>query len=109
MTTEMILDVAPDGSDYRLVLAADCRDCSGTGLVQSSEWARWLRRFEHEETRLKAVRPALDRGAIVDGAVAFAGEEPTEPEEVECVECEGRGLKATEAGMTILSLVRAFS
>jgi hypothetical protein len=90
-------------------LEETCGTCKGAGVVGSEEWARWLRRFEHEEKRLESVRPALERGVIVDGAVAYAGPEPTEPEEPECPECWGRKYVPTDLGAELLTFIRRYS
>lgn len=68
----------------RLVLDRPCRDCRGDGLIQSSEWAEYF-----------------ERGAT--------GEEPAEPEELPCGECEGAGSVPTQQGAALLRFLRRAS
>ena len=113
------LEVRDLQGDYgTLYLDRVCTDCKGSGVVASELWARWLRRFEHEETRLEdAVRATeaktgtkeMTRAELVDAAAAYAGDEPDEPEELPCPVCNGRGMVPTDVGKTIIDFVRRYS
>jgi hypothetical protein len=89
-----------------------CEACTSTGVVQSEEWATWLRRYEHEEARLKGEHGGRWYAELTDEtyvALQLRGwMEPTGPEELACGECEGAGFRPTEIGSTILGLVTRY-
>src|SRR5262245_23679829 len=68
----VVVDVPTDPlavGSVNVALDRVCDACKGVGVTQSEAWARWLRRFEHEERRLQNQSPPLERMAIVDGAM----------------------------------------
>lgn len=89
-----------DGQDgHTIQLALKCQDCVGTGLVYSPAWQRWGEQVRALEVQGVDYLEAIDRCKPV----------PTEPEELQCVECEGAGMQPTQQGRAILDLVRTFS
>ena len=72
-----------------LILQEPCKTCDETGIVQSPAWKEWY-----------AANPGWNTLAHIP-----ATEEPTEPEELWCVECEGSGKVLTEDGKAVAALI----
>ncbi len=71
-----------------VVLQDVCDECGGAGWLSNLDWHRWF----------EAGQPA--------GREPRDGFGELEPEEPPCGECEGHGVRLTEAGLALLEFVR---
>jgi len=81
-----------------LILQEPCKTCQGCGRVPSPAWKDWYAAHPNWNT--------LDVSSPVDPATGEVFcEEPTEPEELYCIECEGSGKQLTEDGKAVMDLI----
>lgn len=107
-----------DGVDFEAEFEEVCENCDGTGIVQHPRWKEWQNKLEDFKEEWLAKHPDQtevdwkqsdkhselwdNRPGYEDGAKTTLG---SVPEEVSCPECDGAGMKLTDAGRAVVKLV----
>lgn len=88
-------------------LEKQCPECEGSGFVHNKAWAEYFKR-ENELAQKFITQGLSEREAVIKAYEYMKDEQPNEPEELICCECEGRGTVLTEEGLSIISIVRKY-